>query len=102
MIEKQVYTVKDLAIIFDCNETSIRRMEEDGIIKKNPNLPGVKFNKSDIDKLLKTDMNPFSPRERRKLEEQIRILTERNKLLESTFDQINLVIAKMKVGIYEK
>ncbi len=101
MIEKQVYTIKDLAVILNCNESSIRNMEEDGIIKRNSKLPGVRFNKSDIDKLLKVEMNPMSPMERRKLLKKIEELEERNHLLESAFNAITVDIAKVKVGMYE-
>lgn len=87
-MKDEVLTVSDLAQRWKCENQTIYKMREQGRIKSNPNLPGVKFTLEYIKGIETYGTDPLSPFERRKFEEKIKGLEEEVENFKKIFRQI--------------
>lgn len=76
-MEEVVLTKEEAAKLLKVSEISVARMEKEGVIRRCKHIPGIKYRKADIYKLLEIKQDPMSPFERRRLEERIVELEER-------------------------
>lgn len=82
-----VYTIKDVAELLQCSESSVNNLRERGILREIKDLPGVRFNKKDVDALVGI-VDEYSPLQYRKLERERDSLLKENKKLKNTIRKI--------------
>ena len=90
-----VYTIKDVAELLQCSESSINNLRERGILREIKELPGVRFNKKEVEALVGI-VDEYSPLQYRKLEKEHDSLLKENEKLKNTIRKITselLVIA---------
>lgn len=79
-MEPIVYTIKDVAELLQCSESSVNNLRERGILREVKGLPGVRFNKKEVNALVGI-VDEYSPLQYRKLEkERDELLKENEKL----------------------
>lgn len=94
-MEPIVYTIKDVAELLQCSESSVNNLRERGILREVKGLPGVRFNKKEVEALVGI-VDEYSPLQYRKLEKERDSLFEENEKLKNTIRKITselLVIA---------
>lgn len=71
----------------------LEKYENDGIIRRVPNLPCPRYSLTEIEKIenLGQDIDPLSPLERRRLERRVKELEVENERLKNTI--LNIKIA---------
>lgn len=52
MMDPAVYTIKDVAKLLQCSESSVNNLRERGILREVKGLPGVRFNKKEVEALV--------------------------------------------------
>lgn len=67
---------EDVAKRWGVTTSTIINYENDGIITRIPDIPTPRYNLAEIQKLEGTELNAFSPLERKKLERENRELKE--------------------------
>ena len=86
-----VYTVEELAKLFKCSANSIRTMEDNGILHRLPNIPGVKFSGVEVAQYLGKDYKSL------KLEMENKSLKKRVQELERRIAMMMVVAQGGKV-----
>lgn len=92
-----VYTIKDVAELLQCSESSVNNLRERGILREIKDLPGVRFNKKDVDALLGI-VDEYSPLQYRKLERERDSLLKENEKLKNTIRKITSDLLVMVGG----
>jgi hypothetical protein CLOSPO_01872 len=82
-----VYTIKDVAELLQCSESSVNNLRERGILREVKGLPGVRFNKKEVEALVGI-VDEYSPLQYRKLEK------ERDELLQEN-EKLKIIIRKI-------
>lgn len=94
-MEPIVYTIKDVAELLQCSESSVNNLRERGILREVKGLPGVRFNKKEVEALVGI-VDEYSPLQYRKLKKERDSLLKENEKLKNTIRKITrdlLVIA---------
>lgn len=94
-MEPIVYTTKNVAELLQCSESSVNNLRERGILREVKGLPGVRFNKKEVEALVGI-VDEYSPLQYRKLEKERDSLLKENEKLKNTIRKITselLVIA---------
>nr|DAV54368.1 MAG TPA: helix-turn-helix domain protein [Caudoviricetes sp.] len=92
-----VYTIKDVAELLQCSESSVNNLRERGILREIKDLPGVRFNKKDVDALVGI-VDEYSPLQYRKLERERDSLLKENEKLKNTIRKITSDLLVMVGG----
>ena len=92
-----VYTIKDVAELLQCSESSVNNLRERGILREIKDLPGVRFNKKDVDALVEM-LDYYSPLQYRKLERERDSLLKENEKLKNTIRKITSDLLVMVGG----
>ena len=90
-----VYTIKDVAELLQCSESSVNNLRERGILREVKGLPDVRFNKKEVEALVGI-VDEYSPLQYRKLEKESDELLQENEKLKIIIRKITselLVIA---------
>ena len=68
-----VFTTLELAKRWKCHPNAVRAKEEEGVLHRLENLPGVKFSAKEVAQLeaLGLDVEPFTAWERKKKDDEI-------------------------------
>jgi transposase len=74
---ENLISVKDLSIRWQKDEGTIRRYVKEGILTPCSGVPGMMFHPNYIAKLEGVELERFSPLEKRRLENDIKILQQR-------------------------
>lgn len=73
-----VYTTDEVAKLLKCSQNAVRSMEDNGILHRLPNVPGVKFSGLEVAQLLGKDYKTLKlETENRQLRKQVAGLQER-------------------------
>lgn len=86
-MDPAVYTIKDVAKLLQCSESSVNNLRERGILREVKGLPGVRFNKKEVEALVGI-VDEYSPLQYRKLEK------ERDELLQEN-EKLKIIIRKI-------
>ena len=92
-----VYTIKDVAELLQCSESSVNNLRDRGILREIKDLPGVRFNKKDVDALVGI-VDEYSPLQYRKLERERDSLLKENEKLKNTIRKITSDLLVMVGG----
>ena len=92
-----VYTIKDVAELLQCSESSVNNLRERGILREIKDLPGVRFNKKDVDALVGI-VDEYSPLQYRKLERERDSFLKENEKLKNTIRKITSDLLVMVGG----
>ena len=82
-----VYTIKDVAELLQCSESSVNNLRERGILREVKGLPGVRFNKKEVEALVGI-VDEYSPLQYRKLEKERDELLQENEKLKMSIRKI--------------
>lgn len=96
-MDSAVYTIKDVAELLQCSESSVNNLRERGILREIKNLPGVRFSKKDVDALVGI-VDEYSPLQYRKLERERDSLLKENEKLKNTIRKITSDLLVMVGG----
>lgn len=97
-MEPIVYTIKDVAELLQCSESSVNNLRDRGILREVKGLPGVRFNKKEVNALVGI-VDEYSPLQYRKLEKERDELLKENKKLKS---EIRKITSQMLVIVNEE
>lgn len=86
-MEPIVYTIKDVAELLQCSESSVNNLRERGILREVKGLPGVRFNKKEVEALVGI-VDEYSPLQYRKLEKERNELLQENEKLKMSIRKI--------------
>lgn len=86
-MEPIVYTIKDVAELLQCSESSVNNLRERGILREVKGLPGVRFNKKEVEALVGI-VDEYSPLQYRKLEKERDELLQENEKLQMSIRKI--------------
>ena len=92
-----VYTIKDVAELLQCSESSVNNLRERGILREVKGLPGVRFNRKEIEALVGI-VDEYSPLQYRKLERERDSLLKENEKLKNTIRKITSDLLVMVGG----
>lgn len=92
-----VYTIKDVAELLQCSESSVNNLRERGILREIKELPGVRFNKKEIEALVGI-VDEYSPLQYRKLKMERDSILEENKKLKNAIRKITSDLLVMVGG----
>lgn len=86
---------EDVARLLNVSEPTVDRYVESGIITRLK-IPAVRFSTQEIYSLMKLDSNMerFSPLERKKMQQEIEDLKQENKNLKAIFSRMKMFIAE--------
>ena len=96
-MEPIVYTIKDVAELLQCSESSVNNLRERGILREVKGLPGVRFNKKEVEALVGM-VDEYSPLQYRKLEKERNSLLEENEKLKNAIRKITSDLLVMVGG----
>lgn len=96
-MEPAVYTIKDVAELLQCSESSVNNLRERGILREVKGLPGVRFNKKEVDTLIGI-VDEYSPLQYRKLEKERDELLQENEKLKMSIRKITSDLLVMVGG----
>ena len=96
-MEPIVYTIKDVAELLQCSESSVNNLRERGILREVKGLPGVRFNKKEVESLVGI-VNEYSPLQYRKLEKERDELLQENEKLKMSIRKITSDLLVMVGG----
>ena len=96
-MEPIVYTTKNVAELLQCSESSVNNLSERGILREVKGLPGVRFNKREVDALVGI-VDEYSPLQYRRLEKERDSLLEENKKLKNAIRKITSDLLVMVGG----
>lgn len=96
-MEAAVYTIKDVAELLQCSESSVNNLRERGILREVKGLPGVRFNKKEVDTLVGI-VDEYSPLQYRKLEKERDELLQENEKLKMSIRKITSDLLVMVGG----
>ena len=86
-MDPAVYTIKDVAKLLQCSESSVNNLRDRGILREVKGLPGVRFNKKEVEALVGI-VDEYSPLQYRKLERERDSLLEENEKLKNAIRKI--------------
>lgn len=86
-MEAAVYTIKDVAELLQCSESSVNNLRERGVLREVKGLPGVRFNKKEVEALVGM-VDEYSPLQYRRLEKERNSLLEENEKLKNAIRKI--------------
>ena len=92
-----VYTIKDVAELLPCSESSVNNLRERGILCEVKGLPGVRFNKKEVEALVGI-VDEYSPLEYRKMEKERDSLLKENEKLKNAIRKITSDLLVMVGG----
>lgn len=96
-MEPIVYTIKDVAELLQCSESSVNNLRERGILREVKGLPGVRFNRKEIEALVGI-VDEYSPLQYRKLEKERDELLQENEKLKMSIRKITSDLLVMVGG----
>ena len=96
-MEPIVYTTKNVAELLQCSESSVNNLRERGILREVKGLPGVRFNKREVEALVGI-VDEYSPLQYRKLKMERDSLFEENKKLKNAIRKITRDLLVMVGG----
>ena len=96
-MDPAVYTIKDVAELLQCSESSVNNLRERGILREVKGLPGVRFNKKEVDTLIGI-VDEYSPLQYRKLEKERDELLQENEKLKMSIRKITSDLLVMVGG----
>lgn len=76
-MNEKLISIKDLSIRWQKDEGTIRRYVKEGILTPCGGVPGMMFHPEYIAKLEGVELERFSPIEKRRMENEIKILQQR-------------------------
>ena len=86
-MDPAVYTIKDVAKLLQCSESSVNNLRERGILREVKGLPGVRFNKKEVEALVGI-VDEYSPLQYRKLKRERDELLKENEKLKTSIRKI--------------
>lgn len=87
-MEQILLSREDLAQRWNVSTRCIQRYEEDGIITRVSKLPTPRYNINHIIKLEGTELEPLSPLERRRMQQEIK---DKDIIIKKLTEQLNIV-----------
>ena len=87
MDDSLVYTVSDVAKLLKCKETSVYNMRDKGTLHQLKGVPGVRFNKKEVESLVGLE-DEYTPIAFRKMKVEVEKLQQENNRLKSEIKKI--------------